>query len=123
MLDFSRQIPSEIEQNTEICLSKSIDILTPRNFHSKLIPQFYNLNKFSTKKIGRFKYEGKITRNRLKNFITKIQQSQQSQYYECTLNYQENFSQILIGFVFLDILIISFFIVFFTKERISRKKS
>ena len=98
LLDFSQDTPSQLASSTEICRTDPLnEKLTPRNFSQKLVPKAYSLNKFGLNKIARYKYEGKITKNRLKAFLTRIEQKQQAQYYECSLNYQENFSYILTG--------------------------
>ena len=55
------------------------------------------MNKYDGFKVGRFKYEGKVTRKRIEGFIEGIVNKKIPQYYECNLNYQSKHSIHLIG--------------------------
>ena len=100
MIDFSQEVPSLIEKNTIILTEKStkIEEMTYQNYHQRLIPLNYDISKHKIRKVGRYKYQGKITRKGLKGFLVNVSNKSQTQYYECSLNYQKKNSIHLLGF-------------------------
>lgn len=95
LIDFNKEIKSESENKT-IFYEKKFHIndftLSLADYHKKLIPKEYQMNKFGQARVCRYKYEGKITRNRLRNFFNKAENNLWPQYYECNLNYHKKYS-------------------------------
>lgn len=109
LIDFEKETSSNFQGKTiivepiekETQNKNNEQNLNINDFYDKILPEEYNLSKFGQNKVAKFKYEGKITRKRLRNFLSKIQSNIQPHYYECNLNYLQKHSFHLNGFYFL----------------------
>ena len=100
LIDFSQEVPSLFEKNT-IFLSEKIaenEEMTYQNYYQRLLPLNYDISRDKIRKIGRYKYQGKITRKGLIGFLANVSNKSLTQYYECSLNFQKKNSIHLLGF-------------------------